>query len=108
MLINEATYPRIDTVLSIAGRDDRTGDIIIKALNTGPDSASVAFEIQGAARLGGSGQLITLSATNPQDQNSFDTPLKITPVTSTVTGLGASFSRTLPPYSLSILRVGTR
>jgi hypothetical protein len=25
-----------------------------------------------------------------------------------VTGLGRTFTRTLPPYSLSILRIGTR
>jgi alpha-L-arabinofuranosidase len=108
VLLNEATYPRIDTVLAIAGRDDRTGEIIIKALNTGPDAAAVTFDISGAARIAATGQLTTLSSPGPLDENSFETPLKIAPVTSTVTGLRQSFARTLPPYSLSILRVGTR
>lgn len=108
VLLNEATYPRIDTVLAIAGRDNRTGEIIIKALNTGPDSAAVTFDITGAARITGTGQLTTMSSGNPLDENSFEAPGKIAPVTSTVTGLDPSFTRTLPPYSLSILRVGTR
>jgi alpha-N-arabinofuranosidase len=107
-LLNEATYPRIDTVLSIAGRDDRTGDLIIKALNTGPDSAAVTFDIKGATRIAPSGQLTTMSSNGPQDENSFEAPRRIVPVTSTITGLGPSFTRTLPPYSLSILRVSTR
>ena len=108
MLLNEATYPRIDTVLSIAGRDDRTGEIIIKALNTGPDAAAMTFDIAGADRIAATGKLITLSSSGPQDENSFEAPGKIVPITSTTNGLGRSFRRTLPPYSLSILRVSTR
>ncbi|MEO6223917.1 MAG: alpha-L-arabinofuranosidase C-terminal domain-containing protein [Vicinamibacterales bacterium] len=108
VLLNEATYPRIDTVLAIAGRDARSGEVIIKALNTGPDAASVTFDIAGAPRVAATGQLTTLSSPSPMDENSFETPSKIVPVASTVTGLGKSFTRTLPPYSLSILRVGTR
>lgn len=107
-LLNEATYPRIDTVLAIAGRDNRTGEIIIKALNTGPDAAAVTFDLAGATRVAARGQLITLSSANPNDENSFESPRKIVPVTSPVTGLGQTFTRTLPPYSLSIVRVGTR
>ena len=107
-LLNEATYPRIDTVLAIAGRDDRTGDIIIKALNTGPDPAAITFTVNGASRIGASGRMIELSSPNPADENSFESPNKIAPVTTTISGLSPTFSRTLAPYSLSILRIPTR
>lgn len=108
VLLNEATYPRIDTVLAIAGRDDRTGDVIVKALNTGPDAASMTFDITGAGQVGATGQLTTLMSASPLDENSFEEPRKIAPVTSTISGLGPTFTRTLPPYSLSILRIRTR
>jgi len=104
-LLNEATYPRVDTVLAIAGRDSRTGDIIIKALNTGPDAAAMTFDLAGAASVASTGRLTVLTSPNPLDENSFETPAKIVPVTTTVSGLGRTFVRTLPPYSLSILRV---
>jgi len=107
-LLNEATYPRIDTVLAIAGRDDRTGDIIIKAINTGPDPAAIAFSLNGVSRVGATGRLIEMSSANPTDENSFESPTRIAPVSSTISGLGAAFSRTLPPYSLSILRIPGR
>jgi len=107
-LLNEVTYPRIDTVLAIAGRDDRTGELIIKALNTGPDAATMTFDISGAPRAPATGTLTVLASPNPLDENSFDAPSTIVPVTTTVTGLGRTFTRTLPPYSLSILRIGTR
>lgn len=104
-LLNEATYPRIDTVLAIAGRDDRTGEVIIKALNTGPDPASVTFTLAGAGAVASTGPLTVLSSPNPADENSFEEPAKIAPVTSTMSGLSPTFARMLPPYSLSILRV---
>ena len=107
-LLNEATYPRVDTVLAIAGRDERTGELIIKALNTGPDNAAMTFDLSSAATVDASGTLTVLSSGNPADENSFEAPSKIVPVTTNVSGLGKSFVRTLPPYSLSILRVKAR
>lgn len=106
-LLNQATYPRVDTVFAIAGRDDKRRELIIKALNTGPDAAAMTFEVSGAA-VGASGQLITLSSPDPLDENSFESPAKIVPVTSTIAGLGPQFARTLPPYSLSIIRIPLR
>ena len=78
-LLNEATYPRVDTVLAIAGRDDRTGELIIKALNTGPEAAAVTFDLAGAPRVAPTGQLTVLSSPNPLDENSFDAPRRSCP-----------------------------
>ena len=107
-LLNEATYPRVDTVLAIAGRDSRNGDVIIKALNTGPDAAAMTFDLAGAASVASTGRMTVLASLSPLDENSFDAPTKIVPVTTTVSGLGRTFTRTLPPYSLSILRVAAK
>ncbi len=49
VLINEATFPRVDTVLAIAGRDDRTGDMILKVVNTSGESAAMTVRVNGAA-----------------------------------------------------------
>ena len=106
-LLNEATYPRVDTVFAIAGRDDKRRELVIKALNTGPDPASMTFDIPGA-RLAATGQLITLASRDPLDENSFETPRKIAPVASAISGLGPRFTQPLPPYSLSILRIPIR
>jgi alpha-L-arabinofuranosidase len=106
-LLNEATYPRVDTVFAIAGRDDARREWVIKALNTGPDAASMTFVLQGA-RAGSTGQLITLSASDPLAENSFDAPGRIAPSTRRVTGLGPEFTQTLAPYSLNILRIPVR
>lgn len=51
------------------------------------------------------GQTITLSAASPADTNSITEPTKIVPVTAAVDGLGTNFTRTFPPYSLTVLQM---
>jgi len=104
-LINEAIYPRIDTVLAIAGRDDRTGETIIKAVNTSSEPAAMQIRLTGAGARASSGRVFTISSAAPTDENSFEEPTKIVPVTKTLTGVGPSFTHVLPAYSLSILKV---
>jgi alpha-L-arabinofuranosidase len=104
-LISEATFPRIDTVLAIAGRDERTGDVIIKAVNTSAEAATMSIQLNGATALKPTGQVTVLTSASPTDENSFDEPRKIVPVTTTLTGIKPAFTHTFPPYSLSILRV---
>jgi hypothetical protein len=53
--------PRIDTVLAIAGKDEASGDVIIKALNTAPEKASVKFNISSAGDLNATGTLIQIN-----------------------------------------------
>ena len=49
------------------------------------------------------GQLVTLTGSGPEDTNSITQPAKIVPVTTNVDGLSADFTRTFPPYSVSVL-----
>jgi hypothetical protein len=62
---------RVDTVLAIAGRDDRTGDSSSRQLNTGPDAAAMTFDLSSAPRVAATGTLTVLSSPNPLDENSF-------------------------------------
>ena len=51
------------------------------------------------------GQAITMAANSPEDTNSITAPAKIAPVAAAAEGLGASFSRAFPPYSITVLRL---
>jgi alpha-L-arabinofuranosidase len=104
-LINEAAFPRVDTVLAIAGRDDRTGEVVIKAINTAPHAAAMTIDLQNARGLSPQGRSIVMSSPSPEDENSFDEPTKIAPVERPLTVPGPRFVHELPPYSLSILRI---
>jgi alpha-L-arabinofuranosidase len=102
VLTNELTLPRIDTVLAISGRDEKTGDIIVKVVNTAPEAATM--QLRGAGDLVAGETITTLTSSNPTDENSFEEPNKIVPVVKPLT----TMTPTLPAYSLSILRLKTR
>lgn len=48
-----------------------------------------------------------LSAGTPAATNSITDPTAVVPRTSAVSGLGASFSRTFRPYSVTVLALST-
>jgi alpha-L-arabinofuranosidase len=105
-LIQERTLPRIDKVLAISGRDAKTGDIIVKVVNSAPEAAAMTVNILGAAL--SSGTATVLRSDNPLDENTFEEPTKIVPRSSTVAVGGRAISHTFEPYSLTILRLKAR
>jgi alpha-L-arabinofuranosidase len=93
-------------VLAIAGRDDQTGEIILKVVNSAPDPAPMAIQVEGA-QIGQAAQVTVLTAANPADENTFDQPTKIAPRTEKLKVAGRTFIHTFPPHSLSIVRLMT-
>jgi alpha-N-arabinofuranosidase len=86
-----------------ATRDSKTGTIYLKVVNRAGTRQPVRVEISGLATIEAKGQAITLSASSPDDTNSITEPAKIVPITRNVDGLGADFTRTFPPYSITVL-----
>jgi alpha-N-arabinofuranosidase len=86
-----------------ATRDSKTGAIYVKVVNRGSAPQSVRVQVSGVAAIEPKGQLVALTGSGPEDTNSITQPAKIVPVTTNVDGLGANFTRTFPPYSVSVL-----
>ncbi len=107
-LIQQVELPRIETVLATAGRDDKTGEIIIKALNTSADSAAVHFDVHGVAHTSSYAKVIRITSRQPTDENSFEEPRKIIPIETPLETSSPSFTAQLPPWSMSIIRLNTR
>ncbi len=102
-LVQDRTLPRIDKVLAVAGRDDQTGDIIVKAVNSAPEAAAMNISMNGARVAGGT--VTVLTGPDPLSENSFDAPALIVPKTSPLTATPSAIAHTFPPYSLTILRL---
>ena len=98
----------VATLFWSATRDTKTGTIFLKIVNRAAASQPVRVELSGLANVDAKGQAVTLSASSPDDTNSITAPTKIVPVTSSVDGLGTSFTRTFPPYSLTVLQMKAR
>jgi alpha-L-arabinofuranosidase len=107
VLLQERMLPRVDRVLAIAGRDEPSGDLIVKVVNTSPDAAPMMVNLRGVTT---ASQVVVhvLTSANPQDENTFEAPARITPRAATRALDGPSFVHSFPPYSLTILRIPAR
>jgi alpha-L-arabinofuranosidase len=101
--VMERTLPRIDKVLAIAGRDDRSGDIILKVVNSAPEPAAMTLNFSGVPSL--SGGTVTVLTGDPLDENTFEEPTKVVPRANPISARGNAISHTFPPYSLSVVRL---
>jgi alpha-L-arabinofuranosidase len=99
---------QVPTLFYSATRDSKGGTVYLKVVNRASTPQPVRVEFTGLKAVGPKGQSVTLSAGSPDDTNSITEPARIVPVASTVEGLGTAFSRTFPPYSITVLQMNAR
>jgi alpha-N-arabinofuranosidase len=99
---------QVPTLFFEATRDTKSGTVYLKVVNPKGEPQSVQVDLQGCSNVASEGQLIQLSAKAKEETNTIDDPDHIVPVTSKVDGLGTNFTRTFPPYSISILLIKTK
>jgi alpha-L-arabinofuranosidase len=88
-----------------ATRDAKSGIIYLKVVNTAGKAQRINVQISGTKTINSKGQAVVLAANSLEDTNSLTEPNKIVPRTGTVDGLGASFVREFPAYSVTVLKV---
>ncbi|MCU1234851.1 MAG: alpha-N-arabinofuranosidase, partial [Candidatus Solibacter sp.] len=91
---------QVPTVFYSATRG--AGNVYLKIVNRAAEAQDVRVEISGVS-VDAKGQSIQLAAKSPDDTNSIADPAKLVPVTASVDGLGTKFTRTFPPYSITVL-----
>ncbi len=106
-LISDVTLPLPETVLAIGGKDKKSGDVILKILNTTGKVVDATVRLDGATHVAPEGELTVLTSKSADDENSFEEPTKIAPVSRTVKTAGQSVL-SLAPYSLNIVRFHTK
>jgi len=94
----------VPTLFFNATRNSQSGTIYLKVVNRSGTPQPVKVEISGSS-IASKGTAVVLKADHPDDTNSIQEPAKIVPVTEKVKGLGTSFTRTFPPYSITILEL---
>ncbi|MGC3989747.1 MAG: alpha-L-arabinofuranosidase C-terminal domain-containing protein [Chthoniobacteraceae bacterium] len=88
---------------AVAGMKKDSGDLILKVVNRGGQSKSLAVQIQGATGDFSKGTCTVLNSADPNDENSFAEPTKIATKTSPISANPAGVHE-FPAYSVSILR----
>ena len=86
------------------GFDEATQELVIKVVNGTEQSYRRSFNIVGAGSVAPTGKIITLAG-NPQDENSFEQPQKLSPQESVFNRFSKQFTYDFAPMSYTIMRV---
>ena len=92
---------------AVASRALSTGDVILKVVNTSASAQQLQVDLQGARGIAKTAVAQVLTG-DPDDMNSLDTPKKVAPQTTTLTGVGPTFVHEFPAHSVTVLRVRAR
>jgi alpha-N-arabinofuranosidase len=94
-------------VLTSVTRDSKSGMIYAKLVNASDADVPVQISLTGAGSLPSTATALTLSG-DAQATNAIDTPDRVVPVTSTVTGVKSGFTYTVPTHGIVVLTLRTR
>jgi alpha-N-arabinofuranosidase len=94
-------------VLTSVTRDSHSGMIYAKLVNASDADAPLQIILTGTGALASTATALTLSA-DPEATNTIDTPERVVPVKSTVTGVKSGFTYTVPKHGIVVLTMRTR
>jgi alpha-L-arabinofuranosidase len=93
-----------DGLYTSASLDDRTHELIVKAINVSSTARPVEIDLNGV-RVAGTAKVTTLGSADQNAENSFDIPKNIAPKSSTQEVKAGKIAVQLAPYSLTVYRV---
>ncbi len=88
-----------------SGYDETTGELIIKVVNASKQNYYTTVLLDGAENVGREGRVISLVASDGEDENTFEEPMKIYPREIIYGKFGKCFDYTFEPFSYTILRI---
>jgi alpha-L-arabinofuranosidase len=104
-LIHDATSTPPEKFFVTAGREDASGEIIVKAINVAAEQLDASLNVRAAEGIAPEANAIVLHSTNLSDNNSLEQPHHIVPRESIVENVSTAFEYTFPPQSFTVLRL---
>jgi alpha-L-arabinofuranosidase len=101
--VTPAARRPLPAVFAAAGRDERAKETVVFLVNPYGEARAVALDLHGVQSLT-SARGTLLTSGNPDDENSFDTPLHVAPRDLTLSFTGSALSMVLPAYSVLVVR----
>ena len=93
---------------SSASLDGKSGEAIVKLVNSAASPRTVRLEFKGAGDVKRSGRQIVLASADLKAENSLDQPTRLSPVEKPLPSGGGTLDITLQPQSMTVLRVPVR
>jgi alpha-N-arabinofuranosidase len=96
-----------DGLYTSATLDERTHELIVKAINNSATERPAAIQLNGAVP-SGSAKVTTLQSSDLESENSFEHPTAVAPELSKLDPQSATIPVRLRPYSLTVYRIPIR
>jgi len=97
----------INALYATAASDTKTGDVIVKVVNTQAGPLSTELNLSGTS-LTGKGTAVVLTSDKATDENSLAEPTKVSPKTEELSISGMTLHREFPGNSFTVLRLQTK
>lgn len=95
------------TLYASSCKDEKSGDVIVKVVNSTAKPVETTVKINGAGKTSGKGLATILAGSKLNEQNSFDEPKKIKPLLINIDAVGSEFKYKFEPQSVTVLRIPT-
>jgi len=106
-LVQEFSNNELNTkaICASAASDGKSGDIIVKVVNTSDKPVSATIQINGADIRSGKADAFVLTSGNATDENTLDEPLKVAPKQYQAQVKNSKISQRLSGNSVTIFRI---
>ncbi|MCP9753470.1 alpha-L-arabinofuranosidase C-terminal domain-containing protein [Ferruginibacter sp. HRS2-29] len=98
----------VPTVFYSATKDDNTGAVYVKLVNTTGKTQPVKINLTGINNVAPTATMTVIKGDKPTDTNSITDPVKIVPGSGVIKGIKKKFETKLAPYSVSVLQLQTK
>jgi alpha-L-arabinofuranosidase len=95
----------VKSICASAALDEKTGDIILKVVNTATYAVKSSIELKGAASLPENYTATVLTSASPLDENTLEQPWKVSPKTTVLKLSGKNLRHSFPGNSLTVIRI---
>jgi len=106
-LVEELREAGTPNFTAVAGVDEKANEIVIKAVNGAGTARTVQFDFTGG-RVGSTARGLVMTGNRLDAENSLSNPDRIRPRPFSLNGVSGRLSQTLPPYSVTVLRIPRR
>ncbi|MCC6233090.1 MAG: alpha-L-arabinofuranosidase [Verrucomicrobiales bacterium] len=87
-----------------ACRETRTGEVILKVVNSAPEPRRAHVRTVGQGAVASRGTVTVLTAAELSEENSLEAPRRVAPITSRLEGISDFWAHTFPKQSMTVLR----
>lgn len=106
-LYNEKALAGQQGLYASAVTDSTTGELIIKMVNGNESAAAIAVAVDGIKKLNTQASVTVLTG-GPDQVNTVDQPFTVMPAVSTLPVKGKKMQLQLPPFSLTVVKIGMK